>query len=166
MRRSLSTAPLWMRWAISLALAGSLLAALTIALVRDPYPDTPTASARVTLSVNRLGAVVVREDQAPPSASLPAAADATTALERSIAADSRRRIAVRNMTGPLDSVRCRVLRRGGGGRLRYACTVVAGALSYPFRAVLDLARHTLVWCKLDAVSGPGLSVPLAPRCVS
>lgn len=156
---------LGMRWALAIVLAASLLGALAIVLTRDPHPDRPTSSQRATLDANRLGSVVVREDQAPHTTVLTAAPSAGRQLRSAVAADARSRIAVQDMTGPLDSVGCHAL-GGSHGRTLYACTVVAGALSYPFRGVVDPAAHRITWCKQDAVSGPGLSVPLSPRCTA
>jgi len=156
--------PLWLRYLLSLTVAGGALIGLVSAVHSSnggsPAPENPAAA----LQANRESQIVVTQDQAPHSAPLPRGSRPRLALERSIAVDARERIRHQEITGPFESIRCA---RGGprrAAREAFRCTVVAGNLSYPFLGVVDLRAGTVTWCKRDPPPTPALDVAVSRRC--
>jgi hypothetical protein len=159
--------PLWSRWVLAVA-AFSALGLLGYALSRGHDSTAPSASQQGTLEANRVGQIVVAQDQAPHGAPYRGSASARQALARAIAADVRARIAVHDLTGPLTAIRCTGAphARRAPGHDALVCTVMSASLTYVFYGVVDRRARTLTWCKQDAVAEAGLVVALSPRCLS
>jgi hypothetical protein len=159
--------PLWSRWVLAvLAFAG--LGLLGYALAHGHASTAPTSNQQGTLEANRVGQIVVSQDQAPHQAPLRAGQAPVAAITAAVAADVKGLITTHDLTGPLTAVTCRRTGRAGSrpGRVPIACAATAATVAYPFYGVVDRRARTVVWCKQDAVAEAGLVVPLSPRCLS
>jgi hypothetical protein len=159
--------PLWARWVLASVLAVAVVAAIVIAADRAG-PEGSSSEAAAEAEINRTSDLAITEDQAPHSATLPRDAVPTSALERAIAVDVRRRIAAAQLTGPLGPVTCAKAGAGRSDRIPYRCTARSAGIAYPFLAVLDTHRGRLTWCKLDPrpIAGVGPEVPISASCRS
>jgi len=160
--------PLWSRWILAV-LGFALLGLLVFVLTHGHDSTAPTSDALGTVEANRVGQIVVSQDQAPRQARLPRGASSRAALEHAITVDVDGRIASHDLTGPLTRVSCtrtspHASRRRD--RLPYVCTVTSASILYVFYGVADLRARTLTWCKQDAVAEAGLTVSLSPSCLS
>jgi hypothetical protein len=159
--------PLWLKWVLSLLVAGGFLAALVIFVSRNPTGDqgAPTESPAAAVQANRDGRIVSAQDQAPRQARLASLVGAKADLEHAILLDMRHRVARHDLGGPLQRVTCGALASRGRRRLRFRCRALAGGFSYPFVGVADLRARELTWCKDDTVAvDQPLRVPLSARC--
>jgi hypothetical protein len=125
-------------------------------------------------------------EQAPHRARSSAAAPSAVVadLQRSIATDVKARRAAGTLTVPIKTVQCTRIALGPlatGPRGGYDCLAVtsyvssngdnkAGALGYPFWAVVDFKKRTYTWCKVNPKPGErGVQskepiVPVVPAC--
>jgi len=128
----------------------------------------------------------LKQDQAPHRARSEAAAPSAVVadLQRSIFADAKARLEAGSFKVPVKTVQCTRITLGPlatGPRGGYDCLAVtsyvssngnnqAGALGYPFWAVVDFKRRTYTWCKVNPKPGErGVQskepiVPLVPAC--
>jgi len=161
----LPAVPLWLKWVLSVLVFGAMLVALVV-FVRDsggtgPAAENPAAVAQA----NRLGQIVIRQDQAVHRAVLPATVPPAIALERAILVDMRARAATGDISGPVELVRCAPVARHAPGRLPFHCLARAAGFDYPLVGVVNLRARRLTWCKDDRTTvDPGLQVPLDPAC--
>jgi hypothetical protein len=157
--------PLWSRWTLAIAFFVGL--GLTVYFLSHGHDSmAPTLNEQGTVEANRVGQLVVAQDQAPQEARLARGETPRAGMTRAIAADMRHLIATSDLSGPLRGVQCTSRPGSRPRREPFLCAAVAGTVTYPFYGVADLRAHTLTWCKQDAVAEAGLSVPLSPRCVS
>jgi hypothetical protein len=156
---------MWARWALAIVLAVAVIAAIVIATSRAG-PEGSNSEAAAEAEVNRISDIAITEDQAPHSATLAPGSTPTSALERAIALDIRRRIASAQLTGPLGGVACVEAGAGRAGRVPYRCTAGSAGIAYTFLAVVDASRQRLTWCKVDPppVSGVGPEIPISASC--
>lgn len=156
--------PLWARWVAAL-LAFSTLGAALVVLSRDGdggYSRDRAGEAEA----NRLARIVVTEDQKPRTAAWGARTRARRQLERAITRHVRARLRRGQLTGDLSRVRCRPLRPGSSGRLKFSCSAVIDGVAYRFAGVADRRTRRLTWCKRDPAPDPASEVPLGRRCTS
>jgi type II secretory pathway pseudopilin PulG len=111
--------------------------------------------------------------RALPSAEL--AARLRSDLEASITADARARVRARTLQGPILRTQCSAVGGAAGPPLgRYSCVAVnseilrstptpAGALGYPFWAIVDFRHLSYRWCKLNPQAGEGSATPGSVR---
>jgi len=159
--------PLGVRWALSVLFFVCLALAAYLFLHEANKGTTVTdANPAAEVQANRLGQIVVAQDQLAHHARLPLGANPAPALAAAIAADVRGLVAGREIQGPAGAVTCQTAGPQRRGRRPYDCRAQAGGLSYPFNGVVDVRAGTLTWCKNDAVDEPGLNVPLSPACLS
>jgi hypothetical protein len=156
---------MWVRWALAIVVAVSVMAAIVIA-ISSAGPESTTSEAGAEAEINRLSDIAITEDQAPHSASLARGSAPASALEQAIARDVSRRVASGQLTGPLKGVTCAPAGAGSAGRDPYRCTVHSAGIAYPFVAVVDAPKLQLIWCKIDPppVSGVGPEIPLSASC--
>jgi len=158
--------PLWLRWVLAIAVAVALIAGLVIAIDRAG-PEDAASEAGAEAEANRVADIAIAEDEAPHLAGLPPGSAQLTALEQAVASDVRRRIAIAQLTGPLESVTCTVAGTDTAGRVPYRCNVRSAGIVYPFLAVADERRRRLTWCKVDqpplAKAGPELTISASCR---
>jgi hypothetical protein len=157
--------PLRVRWALTILVAVAVIVGIVIAVNRAG-PEGSTTEAGAEAESNKIADIAISEDQAPRSAGLPAGAPVLKTLEASIAADIRKRIAGKQLTGPLDAISCRAHGKAKAGRDPYACTVRSAGITYPVLAVAEPGAGRLTWCKLDEIPGThtGPEIPLSPSC--
>jgi len=124
------------------------------------------SEAGATLEANREGRIAIAQDEAPHTAPLPAGVSAPAGLERAIAADVRGRIEHGQLTGPLETVRCRESGHAQAGRHLLRCTARSAGIAYPFLGDLAEPTRELTWCKVDPATSAdaSLEVPVSPRC--
>jgi hypothetical protein len=168
--RALRRLPLWARWLLTLlAYAVVIVAIVLVVRLANSAGSSSEASqseAAAETEANRVGQVAIREDEAPHSVPLHSTASPRSALELAIAADVRGRIADGQLTGPLQSVRCKPAGAPQAARRPFSCTVTSAGIAYPFLGVADERTLQLTWCKVDpppAADAP-LEVPVSPRC--
>lgn len=160
------TAPLWLRWLLSVLLFGGMFVALVAVVSNSGNAARPAAeSPRSEAQANRLGQIVTAQDQSPHRAALPRSIPPVIALERAITSDMRERVTTHDIDGPVQRVRCTPTASRSTGRLAFRCVARAGGFDYPFDGVADRRAGQLVWCKNDSVSvDAGLQVPISPAC--
>jgi hypothetical protein len=158
--------PLWAKWLITIAVFAIGVAAIVIAVHDGAAGGSHQSEAAAVAEANRVGRVVAEEDQAPHTSALASGVPALAGLERAITRDVRARISHGELTGPLQSVRCRPGGPARAGRRPFDCTVHSAGIEYPFLAVLDERALELTWCKVDPSPLPGNppEVPVSPRC--
>ena len=156
---------MWARWALAIVVAAAVIAAIVIAVNRAG-PEGSTSEAGAEAEVNRIADVAISEDEAPHFAGLSPGSSPTSALERAISADVRRRIAAGQLTGPLEGISCHSARTPSGGHHSYRCSVRSAGIAYPFVAVLDERQGRLAWCKIDRSPVPhvGAEIPISKSC--
>jgi hypothetical protein len=122
------------------------------------------------------------ESQRPRRARLDPSAPIAVALAEQVGGDARRRVRAGALNGPIDDTSCRPLRRGDGDPLHagFTCLVERGrrgdayrgrdiVLGYRFRARVELASGSAVWCKespppLHADQEEFVRVPVSRAC--
>jgi hypothetical protein len=165
--------PLRTRWLLTIVVYAVVITAIVIVVRSSGTSEengssglSPAAEASASSEANHEGRVAIAEDEAPHDAKLAPGVSARVALERAVEVDARARIAHGELTGPLETVSCRLDGRGHARRRPLECTVQSAGLNYPFVGVADESRHELTWCKLDppAEAGAPLEVPVSPRC--
>ena len=129
-------------------------------------PEGSTSEAGAEAEINRIADLAITEDEAPHFAALAGGAASAAALEQAIAADVHKRIADRQITGPLESVRCRSSGTARAGRVPYRCAVRSSGIAYQFLGVVDETGRRLAWCKIDppAPGGAGPEIPISASC--
>lgn len=147
-----------------LTLIGFAGLATGVALALRSVNRTTTADLNRAREADRLGQILVAQDQAPHTVALPRAASPRRALERTIAADMTGRIRRHELSGPLQRSRCTATRGRHARRRPFRCTVKAGDVSYPFLGVVDLRARRITWCKRDPPPSPRLDIPVSGRC--
>lgn len=158
--------PLWAKWLITIAVFAVGIAAIVIAVHDGAAGSSHQSEAAAVAEANRVGRIVAAEDQAPHTAALRPGVSALAGLERAITADVHTRIGHGELTGPLQSVRCRTGGAARAGRRPFSCTVTSAGIEYPFLAVLGERTLELTWCKVDPSPLPGNppEVPVSARC--
>lgn len=156
--------PLWQRYAVSLVVAAVLLTGMVI-WVEGHNTDSGPANGNpnAIVSANRQARILVSEDQAPHSASLPPGLAAGPALERVLHAHVTAQIRDGALAGPLQPVRCHATGRSGA-RIGFSCTIDSGSVNYPFLATVDTAARRATYCKHDPPPMPSEPVPVSSRC--
>lgn len=164
--------PLRTRWLLTIVVYGAVIATVVI-VVHDSgggggSSGQPAGSeAAAVAEANREGRVAIAEDEAPHGAKLAPGLPPQVALQRAIGVDVRGRIAHGELTGPLQSVACKLTAAGSDGdRRQLSCTVRSAGISYPFVGVAEERTRELTWCKVDPPpqAGAPLEVPVSPRC--
>lgn len=169
--RSILHPPLWARWTITIV---AFAVGITVVIVVNDSAggsSTPSRSeAAAQAAANREGEIAIKQDEAPHEAPLsPAAATGAAAggaLERAIAADVRHRVQHGELTGPLQSVRCKSSAAARSDRTPFSCEVRSAGIDYEFVGVADARTARLTWCKVDppTTTGESLEVPVSARC--
>jgi hypothetical protein len=157
--------PLWARWLLTL-LAFALLILVIRALASRSVSSSAESSPRAEAEADRVGELALATDEAPHGSRLHGGAPVEAALRGAIAADVHGRIRHGELTGPLQSVRCRPSGRPRAGRRPFSCTAVSAGISYPFLAVADERTRTLTWCKRDPAptAGGPQTAQISSRC--
>lgn len=164
--------PLRTRWLLTIVVYGAVVATVVI-VVHDSGGGGGSAGASAgteaaaVAEANREGRVAIAEDEAPHGARLAPGLSPQVALQRAIAMDVRGRIAHGELTGPLQSVACKLTAaHSSGNRQPLSCTVRSAGISYPFVGVADQRTGELTWCKVDPPpqAGAPLEVPVSTRC--
>lgn len=163
--------PLRTRWLLTILVYGAVVATVVI-VVHDSGGASSGASAgseaAAAAEANREGRVAIAEDEAPRSARLAQGLPPQVALQRAIGTDVRGRIAHGELTGPLQSVACKLTAAHSGDvRQPLSCTVLSAGISYTFVGVVDERTRELTWCKVDPPpqAGAPLEVPVSARCL-
>jgi hypothetical protein len=167
--RSLWHPPLWARWVMTIVAFAVVIAAVAVVARSGGASRGGQSSSEEALAVaeaNKEGRTAIAEDQAPHVAALRSGAPPAVALERAIASDVHARIRGGQLTGPLQSVRCRSAGRSHVARLPFHCAVRSAGIGYPFLAVVDETALQLTWCKVDPppVANASLAVAVSARC--
>jgi hypothetical protein len=155
--------PLAVRWAVSLLVA----VALVVLLVR--FVDTHGSNALAHVSQknlnteNRQAEIVVGQEQAPVTTTVPAGTSATQALRTAVRRDMNRQITQATIDGPLQSVTC-VVHGGTLQRTGYHCLAKANGETYPFLAVVTPKARRAVFCEKIYPPIPSENIPVSARC--
>jgi hypothetical protein len=153
--------PLWARWTLSAIGFAALWAALWAAT--RPGSSSPSPSElRAAAEAERI-ARLLQADQAPRERALGAGLHPAQALERAIGHDVRARIQRGDLTGRLESVRCRP-RSGAAPRRWLRCTAQVSGFDYMFVGVVDSRAKRVTWCKRNPAPTPAQEVALSPAC--
>jgi hypothetical protein len=157
--------PMWARWALAALVAAAAIAAIVIGTQRAG-PEGSSSEAGAEAEINRIADVAISQDEAPHFATLSAGSSPATALQQAIAGDLRKRIADHQITGPLQSVRCRESTAARSGRTPFRCAVRSAGIAYQFLGVVDEAARRIAWCKVDppAPGGAGPEIPISASC--
>ncbi|MDQ6836082.1 MAG: hypothetical protein M3016_07825, partial [Actinomycetota bacterium] len=94
-------APLWRRYALSVLVAGCLLAGMVIFVNGHNTDSNPSTNPATAVRANREAEILVAQDQAPRSARLETGSPAVGALERAIHARLAAQVAGGAIPGPL-----------------------------------------------------------------
>ena len=153
----------WLRWVLPFAVAIGLMVGL-IAFVNAHNTDSlavqnPAQAARV----EREGAIVTAQDQAPHVLTISGRGSAHAAMVRAVRTEMLHLIDNGTASGPLQRVSCTPA-GDRGGVVGFACTAVAVGTGYRFLGTVDSSRHQLVYCKHDEPPVPGEDIPVSPRC--
>jgi hypothetical protein len=146
---------------LSFLIAGALIAAL-IVFVDNNQNDSNRAliSPSAIAEQNREADLVIGQDQRPHVVDLAPGARAPAALQRAIAADMNRRIALGTIAGSLQRVACSPVSRRAP--IVFDCAAYDADVRYLY---VGVARgRALVYCRKELPPVPGEHVPLSPRC--
>lgn len=153
----------WVRWVLPFAVAVALMIGL-ITFVNAHNTDSlavqnPAQAARV----EREGAIVTAQDQAPHVLHITVHGSAEATMVRAMRAEMAHLIDNGTASGPLQRITCQAAgRRGAVSGFR--CTAVAVGTGYRFLGVVDPPRHQLIFCKHDEPPVPGEDIPVSRRC--
>lgn len=157
--------PLWQRYAISLIVAAVLLIGMVVWVSGHNTDSSPSNNnPAATLRANREAAILVAQDEAPRTVSLPAGVSSLTALEHVIHARLAAQVASGAVSGPLKRAHCRATGARSGAQRGYSCTIESGSVIYPFLAAVDTAARRITVCKRDPPPLPSENVPVSARC--
>lgn len=153
----------WVRWVLPFAVAIALMIGL-IAFVNAHNTDSlavqsPAQAARV----EREGAIVTAQDQAPHVLSITGHGSAQAAMVHAVHTEMLVLIDNGTASGPLQRITCRPAGRRGT-LIGFHCTALAVGTGYRFVGVVDPARHQLIYCKHDEPPVPGEDIPVSRRC--
>lgn len=153
----------WRRWVLPFAVAIVLMVGL-IAFVNAHNNDnlavqSPAQAARV----EREGAIVTAEDQAPHVLTISGRGSARAAMVRAVRAEMLHLIDNGTASAPLQRITCTPA-GSRGAVVGFTCTAVAVGTGYRFAGTVDPSRHQLVYCKHDEPPVPGEDIPVSPRC--
>jgi hypothetical protein len=157
--------PLWARFAVTIVITLSLLAALVIYVSNNNTNSNPTLNEASEVRANREAEILVAEDQAPHTVRLAAGEEPAAAVEHVIRQRIASQIAAGAIDGPLQRTSCRPSGSRPGGRTAFSCEVVAGSVTYPFLGVVDTGVRSVTYCKRDPPPAPTDNVPLSRRCM-
>jgi hypothetical protein len=156
---------MWARWSLAALVAAAAIAAVVIGTQRAG-PEGSSSEAGAEAEINRIADVAITEDEAPHFAGFTSGSSPAGALQQAIAGDMRKRIADRQITGPLQSVRCRESGTARSARAPFRCAVRSSGIAYQFLGVVDETARRLAWCKVDppAPGGAGPEIPISASC--
>ena len=157
--------PLWARFVLAAVIAVALVAGMVLFVARNNTNTNPSLNEASEVQANREAEVLVAQDEAPRVVRLTTGAAPADALEHAIHARMAAQVAGGAIAGPLKATRCEPRGRAGAGGRPYACTVLAGGVSYPFLAVVDPRAHRITYCKRDQPPVPSDNVPVSRRCL-
>ncbi len=152
-----------MRWALSLAIGVAVLVALVLFVEHNNNNSEASGNAHALARENHEAEVVIGEDQAPQMVRLTPGQSVRAAAVAAVGGDMRHRIAIGNLNGPWQGVRCT---QGAvrGARRAVSCTARAADVRYPFVGVVNTDTRTLVYCKQDLPPIPSENIPVSARC--
>lgn len=153
--------PLWVRWALALIAFAGLGIVLWGAIHASSSPSA--ADLRGAAEASRIDRLVVQADQAPHHGALAPGLRPAQALQRAIGEDVRSRIRRHDLSGRLESVRCRP-ETAVGARHELRCTARVSGFGYPFVGVVDRRAQRVTWCKRDPSPTAAQNVPLSRAC--
>ncbi|HET9073369.1 MAG TPA: hypothetical protein VFN48_02225 [Solirubrobacteraceae bacterium] len=166
---SIRALPLWVRYLVTVAVAGGLFALLVVFVnqhngpLAEPPAGPNPAQAAQSLQQDR---ILVAQQQAPHRVRL-AAADPRVAAAQAITRYMTRQVNLGFITGPIDgATRCGAL-AGSAAALR--CRITSGPnsarLIYPFDVVVHAAARQVVFCQVVVSPDPSLpSPPISSVC--
>jgi hypothetical protein len=155
--------PLRVRWAVSLLVA----LVLVVLLVRFVDANNSNALAHVSQknlnTENRQAEIVVGQEQAPVTTTIPAGKPVTQTLRSAVRRDMNHQITDATIDGPLQSVSC-VVHGGTLQRTGYHCVAKADGEAYPFLAVVTPKARRAVFCEKIYPPIPSENIPVSARC--
>jgi hypothetical protein len=159
--------PLWVKWVLSLGIAGILLIALVIYV--DHHNTNASNGQALTpqgrASANRLAVILAEQDQAPHVARAAPGAAPAAAIGHAILG---RMTALNNIheAGPPYS-RPRCFATSGSGSVRgFSCTELAGGQYFDFVGIVDTSTHLVTVCRRDPPPVQSQTVPVSRRCLA
>jgi hypothetical protein len=154
---------LWMRWAISIAVAVAAVVALIAFVDHNNANNEVKVSAKGLKQEYRDAQVVVGADQVPHTVSLAHGQSVQGGFVTAVRGDMGHRIKTGNVPGHLQKVRCR---RAGSrtGHIAYRCVAEANNVNYPFVGVFTDKTKRITYCKRDLPPIPSENIPVSQRC--
>ena len=156
--------PLWERFALALFVAIALMVAMVM-FVNAHNTNSPTlTNPGAAAAANREAEILIAQDQAPRTVRLAPGLGAGAGLERAIHTRMATQVNGGSISGPLGRSRCRAVESATGARQAFACTIVAGGVTYPFLGVADASRRQITYCKRDQPPVAADNIPVSARC--
>ena len=155
---------MWERFALALFVASALMVAMVI-FVSGHNTNSPTSTnPAAAVAANREAEILVAQDQAPRTVRLATGLAPDTGLKRVIHTRMAKQVNGGSLSGPVGRVRCRGVGSATGPRQAFACTIIAGGVTYPFLGVVDTSRRQITYCKRDQPPVATDNVPVSARC--
>jgi len=154
---------LWMRWAISIAIAVAAVVALIAFVDHNNSNSEATASPKALEREYRYARVVIGTEQAPHTVAVARGRPVQRAFVAAVRADMRHRIKTGNVSGQLQKVRCQAA-GAQAGRAAYRCAAEAANVNYPYVGVFTRATRHVTYCQRDLPPIPTERIPVSARC--
>jgi len=154
---------LWMRWAISIAIAVAAVVALIAFVDHNNSNSEANSSPKALVREYRYAQVVIGTEQAPHTAAVARGQSVQRAFVAAVRADMRHRIKTGNVSGQLQKVRCQAA-GAQAGRAAYRCAAEAANVNYPYVGVFTRATRHVTYCQRDLPPIPTERIPVSARC--
>jgi hypothetical protein len=155
--------PLSVRWAVSLLVAVTLVVLLVSFVDHNNSNALAHVSQKNLNTENRQANIMVGQQQAPVTTTVPAGTSATQALRAAVRRDLNHQISQATIDGPLQNVYC-VVHGGTLARTGYHCLAKVDGEAYPFLAVVTPKTHRAVFCEKVYPPIPSENIPVSARC--
>jgi hypothetical protein len=168
---SVRSLPLWLRYVIAFGTAAIIFVALVIYVHHhesqsEGVPASPSKAQAA--QEQKEDEVVVEQQQAPHVVKLAAGTTPLAGADAAVHAYMSTEVSRGLISGPVDGHASCTAQGGSASRLRFRCTIRAGAkvtrLKYPFAAVVTPAAARVTYCQVVTPPYPLTEVPLQAAC--
>lgn len=160
--------PLWVKWVLSLGIAGIVLTAMVIYV--DHHNTDASNGQQLTpqgrASANRLAVILAEQQQAPHVVRAAAGVAPPEAIAHAVRLQMNGLINDQEAGPPLSPARCFATNSGKGRVRGFSCTDLSGGQYFDFVGVVDTGTHVVTVCRRDPPPVQSLTVPVSSRCLA
>lgn len=161
--------PLWLQWALPFTIAIIAVIALVVWVnheTNDVPSEAPVSNRNAIVQQNKQAEALMKQLQAPHTATLRAGATPANALKGAITAWLDTQIRTGQIDGPLKGGRCSQTAGSSTARVALRCTMVTADVNYPFYGVVEPRHGLITFCQRVTPPIYGMDdFPLSGRCL-